>query len=356
MTALPLPLLVPAAVLGTSTLATVTLTPLVRRLGLAQNLVDHPGTRKIHQQPVVRVGGIAIFAGTLAAWLVASASGGLSPLGLALLLGGLGFFATGLMDDLWALSPFLRLGLQAVISAGVWALGLRLDALPLPGFSDGLPPWLSLLVTFLWLAGMANAINWLDGMDGLAAGVSAIAAGVLAVGSGGQDPLLGLLAMGLAGSCMGFLKYNAAPAQIFMGDGGSYFLGFTLAALAATGLMADGTLTAAALPFAVLLVPVLDMALVIGARLSDRRSPFFPDQRHIHHRLMHGMPRSQVVGCIYGLTGLAGCGALVLPFSALGWGLEGVALVLLGCTTGSLWPRPVVEPGLPSAGLPSAGQ
>lgn len=343
------PLLVP----GAAALITIGLTPLVQKIGLKMGCVDQPNARKIHQQPIVRIGGVAIFAGTFLAWMLVSQSFSTtseSHLFLGLLLGGLGFFATGLMDDLFDLSPFARLSMQALFSVGVWSLGIRLDALPLPGLTDALPGWLSLLVTFLWLAGMANAINWLDGMDGLAAGTATVAAGVLAVTGWAAHPAIALMALGLGGGTLGFLKYNAAPARIFMGDGGSYFLGFALAAIAAVGLPSDGSFTAALLPFAVLLVPILDMTLVIGARLSDRKSPFFPDQRHIHHRLMHAdFPKATVVWCIYGLTLLSGLSALVLMHSPLGWWLLGADLALFSLTIRSLWPQPVELAILPTA-------
>lgn len=341
---------------GAAALTVIGLTPLVQRLGLKLGYVDQPNARKIHRQPIVRIGGIGIFAGTFLAWLLMGqilSGAAESPIFLGMLLGGLGFFATGLLDDLFDLSPFGRLGLQALLSTGVWSLGIRLDALPLPGLTESLPMWLSLLVTFLWLAGMANAINWLDGMDGLAAGTTTVAAAVLAVTSWSAQPAIAMMALGLCGATVGFLKYNAAPARIFMGDGGSYFLGFSLAAIAAVGIPTDGSFTAALLPFIALLVPVLDMTLVIGARVSDRKSPFFPDQRHIHHRLMHAQfPKTTVVWCIYGLTLLSGLGAMALQHTPLGWWLIGADLTLFNLTIRSLWPQPVET----VAGLPSVSQ
>ncbi|WP_017300808.1 MraY family glycosyltransferase [Nodosilinea nodulosa] len=344
----------PLIVFGAAALTTVGLTPLVQKNGLKLGYVDQPNARKIHRQPIVRIGGVAIFVGAFLAWTMAGQSfPGVSEhhIFLGLLLGGLGFFATGLMDDLFDLSPFARLGMQAVLSACVWSLGIRLEALPLPGLTEALPAWLSLLVTFLWLAGMANAVNWLDGMDGLAAGTTTVAAAVLAALSWSTQPAIALMALGLCGATLGFLRYNAAPARIFMGDGGSYFLGFSLAAIAAVGLPADSSFTTALLPFAVLLVPILDMTLVIGARLSDRKSPFFPDQRHIHHRLLHAnFPKATVVWCIYGLTLLPGLSALALMHSPLGWWLLGTDLALFSLTIRSLWPQPVESAILPTAG------
>jgi UDP-GlcNAc:undecaprenyl-phosphate GlcNAc-1-phosphate transferase len=338
---------------GAAALMVVGLTPLVQRLGLKLGYVDQPNARKIHRQPIVRIGGVGIFIGTFLAWVLGSQllpAGAESPVFWGMLLGGLGFFATGLLDDLFNLSPFVRLGMQAMLSVGVWSLGIRLEALPLPGLTGALPDWLSLLVTFLWLAGMANAINWLDGMDGLAAGTTTVAALVLAAISGSAHPAIAMVALGLGGGTLGFLKHNAAPASIFMGDGGSYFLGFSLAAIAATGLPHDGTFATALLPFIVLLIPVLDMTLVIGARLSDLKSPFFPDQRHIHHRLLHAhLHKATVVWCIYGLTLLPGLAAIALLHNALGWWLLGADLALYSLTMPTLWPQPTPAMGIPSA-------
>jgi UDP-GlcNAc:undecaprenyl-phosphate GlcNAc-1-phosphate transferase len=347
-----LPLIVP----GVAASTVLGATPLVQKVGLKLGFVDQPDARKIHRKPIVRIGGIAIFSGVFLAWIATAklfATPSENTLFLGMLLGGLGFFATGLLDDLFDLSPFIRLGMQALLSIGVWSLGIRLDALPLPGLAETLPAWLSLLVTFLWLAGMANALNWLDGMDGLAAGTTTVAAAVLAALSWSTHPGVAVMALGLCGGTLGFLKYNAAPARIFMGDGGSYFLGFALAALATVGLPSEGSLTTALLPFLVLLVPILDMTLVIAARLGDRKSPFFPDQRHIHHRLMHAQcPKSTVVWCIYGLTLLSGLGAIALLHTSLGWWLLGIDLTLFGLTIPSLWPRTAET----VAGLPSVSQ
>ncbi|WOD41515.1 MraY family glycosyltransferase [Nodosilinea sp. E11] len=346
----------PWIVPGAAALTVVGLTPLVQKIGFKFGYIDQPNARKIHRQPIVRIGGVGIFIGTFTSWILTDqlmATAAESSIFLALLLGGIGFFATGLMDDLFDLSPFARLGIQALLSAGVWHLGIRLDALPLPGLTAALPAWLSLLVTFLWLAGMANAINWLDGMDGLAAGTATVAAVVLAALAWPTQPAIAGMALGLAGATLGFLRYNAAPARIFMGDGGSYFLGFALAAIALVGLPHDGSITTALLPFLVLLIPVLDMTLVIGARLSDRKSPFFPDQRHIHHRLMHAnFPKATVVWSIYSLTLLSGLSALLLLHSPLGWWLLSADLALFSLTMRSLW----LPTATPAMSLPTLTQ
>ena len=137
-----------------------------------------------------------------------------------------------------------------------------------------LPDWLSLIATVIWLVGITNAINWLDGLDGLAAGVSAIAAlALLSVSFSLHQPGAGLLAAALSGSCLGFLRHNFNPARIFMGDGGSYFLGFSLAAISIVGPAKGLTTVSLLLPLLILSLPLADMSAVIMGRLRSGRSP-----------------------------------------------------------------------------------
>lgn len=325
-------------VLLVSSTVVLVLTPWIQRWGLHLGVIDQPDVRKLHQQPVVRFGGVAICLGTLLAWWVVgwnfAMGASLPPLLVTMTLGGLGFFAIGLLDDLASLSPFVRLGMQAGVSTLVWSMGLRLETLPFPGLTESLPPWLSLPVTCLWLAGMVNAINWLDGMDGLAAGTVAVAIATFALFNQTEPSSISLLlAVGLLGSLLGFLRYNAAPAQIFMGDGGSYFIGFVVAGLATTLRPEVPAMTAAWVPFGLLAVPILDMVFVIVSRLRARKSPFFPDRRHLHHRLLQmGVPHAAVVWCVYGLTLLFGLATWLTCHHPVGWVVTAAALGLLYLT------------------------
>jgi UDP-N-acetylmuramyl pentapeptide phosphotransferase/UDP-N-acetylglucosamine-1-phosphate transferase len=177
-----------------------------------------------------------------------------------------------------------------------------------------LPEILSLLATVIWLVGITNAINWLDGLDGLAAGVSGIAAvGLLSVSFSLDQPAAGLLAAALAGSCLGFLRHNFNPARIFMGDGGSYFLGFALASISIVGPAKGLTSVSLLLPLMILSLPLADMSAVIMGRLSEGRSPFYPDRRHLHHRLLRaGFSHRRTVVLIYAFTQWLAALALVL--------------------------------------------
>ncbi|KAF3884581.1 MULTISPECIES: glycosyltransferase family 4 protein [Nostocales] len=296
-------------------------TPDVRNFGIKSGQVDKPNERKVHQRPMVRLGGISIFAGTIASLLVIWALGGFGNLStekewqiLGVILGGVGFFLIGLADDLLNLSPIARLMVQIVVATGAWKAGVSIDFLSIP--TGGLVQlgWLSFPVTIVWLVGMVNAINWIDGLDGLAAGVSGIASVVmLVVALFMQQPEAALITAALGGGALGFLRYNFNPAQIFMGDGGAYFMGFTLAAVSVIGLVKTAAVTAVLSPFLILAVPIIDMSAVILLRVLRGKSPFIADKSHLHHRLLRaGLSHRRTVLFIYSLTFWVGSLALVI--------------------------------------------
>lgn len=304
-------------------------TPVVKALGIKSGRVDLPGGRKVHQRPMVRLGGVSIFLGTLTALLMVWGAGGFGILPpdkeyeiWGVTVGGLAFFLIGLADDLFGLSPVVRLLLQSVVAGCAWQVGVHIDFLTIPFFGlVSLPDWISLPITIIWLVGMANAINWIDGLDGLAAGVSGIAAVVMLIVSlFMSQPAAALIAAALAGGALGFLRYNFNPAQIFMGDGGAYFMGFTLAGVGVIGLVKSVTTAAVLLPYLILAVPILDMSAVILDRLRNGKSPFVADKRHLHHRLLQaGLSQRLAVLFIYSLT--LWVGSLALAFSGIPSGL-----------------------------------
>ena len=293
--------------------------PIVRGVAIRCGRVDVPCDRKVHHTPIVRLGGVAIFLGTIVAALCLLRFGGFSGLPhkdhheiLVMLLGGSAYFLLGFLDDLYNLSPKFRLLCQFAIATLVWSLGIRIDFITVPSVGIVHLGWLSLPITLVWIAGMVNAINWIDGLDGLASGVSAISA-MITVGiclfMG--EPSVALLAMCLVGSLCGFLVYNFNPACIFMGDGGSYFIGFMLAVISVTGLVKGAM--AITIPLIVLAVPIFDMTLVIISRLLRRKSPFEADKSHLHHRLLKvGLPHRLTVLFIYTLSLWIGCWAFML--------------------------------------------
>lgn len=296
-------------------------TPDVRNIGIKSGRVDKPNDRKVHQRPMVRLGGVSIFAGTVISLLIVWWLGGFGLLPpekewqiWGVTLGGVGFFLIGLADDLLNLSPLARLVMQIIIAAGAWKTGVSIDFLSTP--TGGLIhlDWWSLPITVFWLVGMVNAINWIDGLDGLAAGVSGIAAVVmLVVALFMHQSAAALIAAALAGASLGFLRYNFNPAQIFMGDGGAYFMGFTLAAVGVIGLVKTPAVTAVLLPYLILAVPIVDMSTVIVTRLRHGKSPFVADKSHLHHRLLRaGLSHRLTVLFIYSLTLWVGSIALAL--------------------------------------------
>lgn len=312
-------------------LITALVVPVVRRLGLRFGLTDTPDPRKQHTTPMVRLGGVGIVLGFSVALAITWAFGGFAELAPAkdqliwtTLAGSVCFFLVGLADDLFALSPFPRLAIQLAVAMAVWSQGVRIGTIELPAFGEAstvlqLPDWLSLIGTVIWLVGITNAINWLDGLDGLAAGVSGIAAiGLLSVSFSLDQAAAGLLAAALAGACLGFLRHNFNPARIFMGDGGSYFLGFALAAVSIVGPAKGITSVSLLLPLLILSLPLADMSAVIFGRVSQGRSPFYPDRRHLHHRLLRaGFSHRRTVVLIYAFTQWLAALALVVAQAEL---------------------------------------
>jgi UDP-GlcNAc:undecaprenyl-phosphate/decaprenyl-phosphate GlcNAc-1-phosphate transferase len=323
-------------------LLTALIVPLIRELGLRYGLVDPPDPRKQHTAPMVRLGGIGIVAGFSLALAIIWHLGGFAELApesdrqiWTTLAGSLCYFLIGLADDLFALPPLPRLVCQLLVAMAVWSEGVRIGSIEMPfGWFGGLlslPQTLSLLATVIWLVGITNAINWLDGLDGLAAGVSGIAAvGLLSVSFSLNQPAAGLLAASLAGACLGFLRHNFNPARIFMGDGGSYFLGFALAAISIVGPAKGLTSVSLLLPLLILSLPLADMSAVIMGRLSEGRSPFYPDRRHLHHRLLRaGLSHRRTVVLIYAFTQWLAALALVVANAENRFAWLGLATALL---------------------------
>ena len=335
------PLIPALATLGGACFLTAAIVPQVRTIGLRLGLTDQPDPRKQHLTPMVRLGGIGIVLGFSLALLITWLAGGFGVLPAsrdqlvwATLIGAIGYFLIGLSDDLLQLPPLPRLALQIGVAMGVWSQGVKIGTITLPfdsSLSLTFPDWLSLIATVIWLVGITNAINWLDGLDGLAAGVSAIAAmALLSVSFSLHQPGAGLLAAALAGSCIGFLRDNFNPARIFMGDGGSYFLGFSLAAISVIGPAKELTTVSLLLPLLILSLPLADMSAVIMGRVSDGRSPFYPDRRHLHHRLLRaGYSHRRTVLLIYAFTQWLAALALVAANAEMRFLWLGLATAVL---------------------------
>jgi UDP-GlcNAc:undecaprenyl-phosphate GlcNAc-1-phosphate transferase len=324
------------------------LTPWVRRFALKHGIVDAPtGTRKIHTKAIAYLGGVAIFAAFVITVMI------FLPMTrqlAALLLGCLILVAIGVVDDVMDLPASVKLIGQFVAAGVALAGGIGITQItnPFGGVID-LSSWgrmnfnifgqafhispIANGLSLLWMVGLANTINFLDGLDGLACGISGIAALVmfgLAVAPHVGQPAVALLAIILAGAAFGFLPYNFFPARIFMGDSGAYFLGLTLAMLS---IYSGGKLATAAL---VLGFPILDAVWAAIRRMARGTSPFKADREHFHHLLLDaGLTQRQAVLTLYAVAIAFGLVALMAgSFAKL------VALILLvvlmAVTIGSL--------------------
>ena len=299
-------------------IVTLIATPIVRSFAKKRNWVAVPDERKVHTVATPDVGGIAMFAGVVVALGLAWQMDRFSPLfrgnsePRGILLAALLILVIGVIDDVRELSAPARVlatvgAAMILVQSGVTMFYFRI---PFFGVIQLSSDWVP-IVTVVWLLGMVQAINLIDGLDGLAAGIVAIGSTAFFIYSFHlsdlgllSEPNIGpLIAVITIGVCVGFLPYNFNGASIFMGDGGSYFLGFTLAAVSIVGPAKGLTTVSLLLPLLILSLPLADMSAVIMGRLSDGHSPFYPDRRHLHHRLLRaGFSHRRTVVLIYVFT------------------------------------------------------
>jgi UDP-GlcNAc:undecaprenyl-phosphate GlcNAc-1-phosphate transferase len=307
-------------------LVSVLVTPLVRRFALARGLFDDQvPARKIHGRPIPRLGGVAIVAGfyvpLLALLLPASSVGQVFYTDVAgavtFLLGGLAICGLGLFDDLRGAGAGKKFLVQFAVAGALFAAGNRIEYLSLPFVGTFALGSLSLPFTLLWVVGVINALNLIDGLDGLAAGVAFFAvATTLAVAALRQDPLMLLFMGALGGAIVGFWAYNFNPASIFMGDTGSMFLGYVLGVGAMRTSQKSSTAVAILVPVVALGLPIADTLLAMLRRALAGRPMFSADREHIHHRLLDlGLSQRRAVIILYGAAALMGAMAVVLTLS-----------------------------------------
>jgi UDP-GlcNAc:undecaprenyl-phosphate GlcNAc-1-phosphate transferase len=278
-------------------------TPLARRAALRAGVVSVPRTRDVHAQPVPLLGGAAIYLGFVAALLLFGERAHIREL-VAILLGATLISLFGLADDHWGLSASAKMAGQ-ILAAVVLVLGGTQVQL----FAQ---PWLNWAVTVVWVVGITNALNFLDNMDGLSGGVATVAAAFFLLLAAMNEPrqvLVGAMAAALLGACVGFLRYNLNPATIFMGDTGSLFIGFILAALAIKLRFLGNTfLVTWMVPVCVLALPIFDTTLVFVGRIRRGVNPFTTAGKdHLSHRLHAlGLTRREAVLTCYLLAGACG--------------------------------------------------
>ena len=304
-------------------------TPLVRTLAVKIGAIDAPDARKVHQVSIPRLGGLAIYIGYMVSLLysvkdISSVKG--------LLIGSVILVAVGIWDDVKQIGPKTKL------------LGQIVAALMLPIFDNAIHfisigdhmlylEYLSIPLTVFWIVGFTNIVNLIDGLDGLAAGISLIACIAICIVTlqmGQVD--LACITLALAGAACGFLRYNFNPAKIFMGDTGSMLLGYTMAAISVMGSVKTAATVGLVVPVIVLGLPILDTLFAIVRRRINGRPVFQPDKGHLHHRLLAmGLTQKQAVLLMYAITAVLGCVSIVAAKADFTIGLLLVVLILCAC-------------------------
>ncbi|MBS5724830.1 MAG: undecaprenyl/decaprenyl-phosphate alpha-N-acetylglucosaminyl 1-phosphate transferase [Clostridiales bacterium] len=286
-------------------LISYTVTPPVRLLAFRIGAVDIPtDSRRMHKKPTPRIGGLGIFIGfTVSTLVFCDFSAEL----LAIWIGGAILVVLGILDDILRLSALLKLLVQLCAAGVAVCFGIVIDQITIFGLVIEFGAF-AIPITLLWIVGLSNAINLIDGLDGLACGVSAITSlSILGVVLITGDMTSALITAILVGACGGFLPYNKNPASIFMGDTGALFLGYTLAIISVQGLFKLHTVLSFLVPLSIFALPLLDTLVAIGRRLIHKQSPFHPDRGHLHHKLVDmGFTHKEAVRLLYAISGIMG--------------------------------------------------
>jgi len=311
-----------AAVFLSSLIFTLLLTPQIKKLAIRLKAFDHPNPRKVHRKPIPRLGGLALFIGfvitvslvlifLLSSGVVMSQKDIMSIVGIV--AGSIVIIIVGIIDDIYGVNVAFKFTGQIIASIVAIFFGVQIYFLGTP-FNTllYLGVW-ALPLTLIWMVGITNALNLIDGLDGLASGITAIAAGTLFFVALriGQMPAA-VLSLILAGVAIGFLRYNFFPASIFLGDSGSLFLGFLLATLSVVGVLKSTLVIAFLVPVFILGIPIYDTTTVIINRMRERRRIFEADKKHFHHRLLKaGFSHREAVVIIYIACALLASAALI---------------------------------------------
>ena len=317
-------------------------TPLVRRFAFKIGAIDIPkDNRRMHKKPTPRIGGLAIIFGfTVASLCFAQPSRQL----YGTLAGAAIIAVMGVIDDCKNLPAKLKFVIQIIAAlVVVFAGDIKIDVFTNPNFlSDNpywvLPEWLSVTLTVIWIVFITNAVNFIDGLDGLAAGVSAIMSiSLVFISIRVGEYSIAILGIALMGSCFGFLPFNFNPAKIFMGDTGSTFLGFMLATLSIQGVFKSYAVISFAVPLLILGLPLFDALFAMIRRILRGQSPMTADRGHLHHRLVDmGFSQKQTVFILYAISGVLGITAVLLAESGVLRALLLVICVLILLLIGSM--------------------
>ncbi len=315
------------------------LTPPVKRLAHCIGAIDVPkDARRMHKKPIPRLGGLAIYLAFIVVSLVLNK---VTAQSVTILIGSAVIVVLGIFDDRNALGAKFKFCIQLIAAAIPVIFGnLRIELITNPNLlSDHLYLQfgvMSIPITIIWIVAITNAVNLIDGLDGLAVGVSAIACmTMLAVSLLIGETEIAIILAALAGACVGFMPFNLNPASIFMGDTGSTFLGYMLATLSIQGMFKVYAIISFAVPFLILGLPIFDTAFAFLRRILSGRSPFSPDRGHVHHRLIDmGFNQKQTVAILYAISTVLGLLAVVLTTSGELRAIIMVAVVLVTIIVG----------------------
>lgn len=310
-------------------LFTLLATPLFKKIAFIIGATDVPSARKMHVNTMPRLGGLSIVCGVILGLVIVQPySAGL----IGVYVGGLIIVATGVMDDLFSIRPVVKLIGQILAALSVMTSGLLIDKLTVPIIGTIDLGILSYIVTIFWVVGMANAINLVDGLDGLAAGVSAIALTSIVVTAIMDYRLIVIqLSVVVIGSTLGFLYHNFYPAKIFMGDTGALFLGYTIAVISMLGLFKNVAVFSFLGPIIIVAIPVFDTLFAIIRRALNGQRIGVADKKHIHHRLLEmGYNHKTAVLIIYFFSAFFGLMAIFFTSSSSQTSLLVLIAVVMG--------------------------
>ncbi len=326
--------------IGVAFIISFAATPIVKTFAKKVGAMDVPGEeRRVHDHPIPRLGGLAIFLGfILSVLLFADINRQLQ----GILLGCVIIVATGAIDDIISLNAWVKLLLQILAAVVAVLHGVEITVLANPALWSNteflLLGSLSIPITIIWIVGITNSVNLIDGLDGLAVGVSTISSLtmlVIALVVPNTSSTIAIVLAALVGACVGFMPYNFNPAKIFMGDTGSLLLGYVLATMSILGLFKSYALVSFAVPLLAIAVPLFDTVFAFTRRILKGQSPMHADRGHFHHRLIDmGLSQKQAVAVLYSISGILGLAAVLITTS----GEIKALIVILGfCFCAFLW-------------------
>jgi len=293
--------------------------PVVKSFSYKVGAIDVPKDgRRMHKKPIPRLGGLAIFIGFIVSILLFAQ---ITKQMQGILLGAVIIVVLGVVDDITPLPAMLKFVIQIVAALIPTLHGVLIHVISNPNLFSPNPYWnmgmLSVPITVLWIVAITNSVNLIDGLDGLAVGVSAISATtVLVIAIVVSESQVAIVMAALVGACVGFMPYNLNPAKMFMGDTGATFLGYILATMSIQGLFKFYAVVSFAVPFLILGLPIFDTSFAFIRRIAHGQSPMRPDRGHIHHRLIDmGLSQKQAVATLYVISAILGLSAVMLTTS-----------------------------------------